>query len=218
LSWLFRLLKSGIGRKVLVAISGLALVGFLIGHLVGNLFIYDGAESMNAYAKSLHEMPGFVIIEIGLALMFLMHISLVMWLTIENKRARGSQSYNGGATKQDSGILRFLSSKTMAVSGLILLAFLIVHLGDFRATRGDNVDIYTKVTTKLQEPWRMALYVLGSITTAWHVFHGFQSAFRSAGVNHQKYTPLLKTIGTVLSISFAVGFASIPIWIFVNAS
>ena len=83
MSWLFRLFKSGIGRKVLVALSGLALVGFLIGHLTGNLLIYSGdnGESMNAYAQSLHELPGFMVIEIGLLVMFLLHISLVIWLT-----------------------------------------------------------------------------------------------------------------------------------------
>jgi succinate dehydrogenase / fumarate reductase cytochrome b subunit len=219
LSWLFRLFQSGIGRKVLVALSGLALVLFLVGHLTGNLLIYSGddGESMKAYAESLHQMPGFMAIEIGLLLMFVLHISLVLWLTLENRRARGALGYSGGATKQESGVLRFLSSKTMAVSGLIVLAFLVVHISDFRMARGEG-DIYTQVTTKLQEPWRMALYVLGSLLASWHVYHGFQSAFRSAGVNHKKYTPLLRTIGTVLSIAFAIGFASIPIWIFVNAS
>ena len=219
MSWLFRLFKSGIGRKVLVALSGLALVGFLIGHLTGNLLIYSGdnGESMNAYAQSLHELPGFMVIEIGLLVMFLLHISLVIWLTVENKRARGGQGYSGGATKQESGVLRFLSSKTMAISGLIVLAFLIVHIADFRMARGEGL-IYDQVTTKLQEPWRVTLYVLGSLLASWHVYHGFQSAFRSVGVNHNKYTPFLRTIGTLLSIAFAIGFASIPIWIFVNAS
>ena len=105
----------------------------------------------------------------------------------------------------------------MAISGLIVLAFLIVHIADFRMARGEGL-IYDQVTTKLQEPWRVTLYVLGSLLASWHVYHGFQGAFRSVGVNHNKYTPILRTIGTLLSIAFAIGFASIPIWIFVNAS
>ena len=188
-----------------------------VGHLTGNLLVFagDDGKAMNDYAHTLHELPGFIAIEIGLLAMFVLHIVLVISLTMENRRARGGQGYVGGATKQTHGAIRFLSSKTMAISGLILLVFLVVHIADFRLARGEG-EIYDQVTGKLQVPWRMALYTVGSLLASWHVYHGFQSAFRSVGVSNKKYIPILKNIGTTLSVIFAIGFASIPVWIFVT--
>jgi len=215
--------KSGIGRKALVAISGLGLVGFLIAHLSGNLLIYKNPEAgeqhpLNEYAENLHSVPGFTFIELGLLFLFVLHIALVISLTLENRRARGPVGYSVSKTKRKSGLLNALASRTMAISGVTVLVFLAVHIADFRLKRGGDEGPAEMIMTALSEPWRAALYVIGSLLVGWHLFHGFQSAFRSMGVNHPKYTPWIVGVGTFLAVVIALGFASIPVWVFLKTN
>jgi succinate dehydrogenase / fumarate reductase cytochrome b subunit len=214
-SWLTRTLSNPTGKKVLVAITGLALVVFLIGHLAGNLLIYAGPEAMNAYAECLHHLPGFAAIEVSLLLCFMLHIGLVLQLTLENRAARGAQGYAVSKSKQTRGVFAVIASKTMAISGIIVLVFVVVHLLDLRFQRGDG-ETYDQVIRVLSNPAKAALYCVGSLLVSWHLFHGFQSAFRSLGLGHAKYSPTLGKLGAALALIFAVGFASIPVWIMIT--
>lgn len=207
-----RTFRSNIGRKVLVGITGLALVGFLAIHMLGNLQIFKADDSFNKYADGLHGLPGFQIIEIGLILFFVLHIALVMWLTMENKAARGDQGYAVSKSKLKLSPLKVLASKTMALSGIIMLAFLIVHVADFRLEHDNITDLKATVVTELQIPWKAALYIVGSLLAGWHIFHGIQSSFRSIGFHHKRYTPLIEKVGIALAIILGLGFAAIPLY------
>lgn len=216
MSWFIRAFSSTIGKKVLVGLSGLALVGFLVGHLYGNLHIYKGAGALDDYAHHLHELPGFPLIELGLLGAFALHIGLVINLTISNRAARaGRYAVQGSKTGGGAGSL---ASRTMALSGMTLLVFLIVHLVQLRMNRGIEGGVGLLTFDTLANPAVSALYIAGSLVTAWHVFHGIQSATRSLGVNHENYTKMITRAGAALAIVFGIGFASIPVAVMAGLS
>lgn len=220
MGWLKRMLKSGIGRKALVGLSGLAIVGFLVVHLLGNLQLFSdpdpvtGKSAFNDYAHALHDQFWLPIAEYGLLAMFLLHIGLVIWLAVDNRKARGGQGYAVAAKKQKSGVLAFLASKTMVFSGLILLVFLAVHVWDFRLQHDEiGYNLQQHIEGTLANPLHGLLYVLGSLVVGFHLYHGIQSGFRSIGVHSAKYTPLIEKVGVALALIFGLGFASLPIYI-----
>ena len=137
MSWLKKVLGSTIGLKLAVAVSGLGLVGFLIGHLYGNLQLFTGGtDGLDTYAEHLHALPGFTLIELGLLAMFVVHIPLVVLLARANRSAR-PQRYGVSASKRRSGKLMGMASRMMPLSGLLLLIFLVVHVSDFRRERAE---------------------------------------------------------------------------------
>ena len=210
-------MMSTVVRKWIVGLSGLALVGFLVGHMAGNVLIYkEGA--MNAYAKGLHEIALLPLIEIGLLLMFILHIGLVIGHVLQSNKARGPSTYNVSASKRkEGGMFELISAKAMAISGIIVLAFLVVHILDFRLQREEiegvagGVEAYTKTT--LAVGWKAILYAVASLLVGWHIFRGIQSGFRSIGFYHAKYTPVIHKAGRALSVIVGLGFASVPLWI-----
>ena len=212
-----RFFDSTIGQKVLVGATGLALVGFLITHLVGNLFMYAGDDgaSFNAYSAGLHDLGVLLYIaEIGLLAIFLAHVGLVTRLVIKQRRSGGAGRYAVSRSKQEGGGLSLLSSKMMSISGVVVLTFIVVHIWDFRLQLEPDTNLFEMVRSALKEPWRVGLYTAGSFLIGWHVFHGFQSAFRSLGLNHSTFTPALEKAGKALAVIFGLGFASFPLWIF----
>lgn len=213
MAWLKMIFMSSVGTKVLVALTGLGLVGFLVTHLAGNLLIYaDEGSAINAYAENLHNLPGFVLAEVGLIGCFIAHILLTIRLTLQNRASKGG-SYAVGATRREEGIMGLLASKSMALSGIVVLIFLVVHIADFRLKRSPDLDVAALIFETLSNPLHASLYAVGSLLVAWHVSHGFQSAFRSMGFNHTELTPMLTKLGAGLSILLGLGFASIPVWI-----
>jgi succinate dehydrogenase / fumarate reductase, cytochrome b subunit len=211
-----RFFDSTIGQKVLVAVTGLALVGFLITHLAGNLLMYTGddGEAFNAYSAGLHDLGALLYVaEIGLLVIFLAHVGLVARLVLAQRSAGGGGRYAVRSSKRGGG-LSLLSSKMMAISGIVVLTFIVVHIWDFRLQLEPDTDLFQMVKTALKEPWRVGLYTAGSFLIGWHVFHGFQSAFRSMGLNHSTFTPALEKAGKGLAVLFGLGFASFPLWIF----
>jgi succinate dehydrogenase / fumarate reductase, cytochrome b subunit len=212
-----RIYDSTIGQKALVGITGLALIGFLITHLIGNLTMYIGedGEAFNAYSQGLHNLGALLYVaEIGLLALFLSHIVLVARLVMKQRKAGGAGRYAVTKTKRDGGAMQLKSSRMMSISGTILLVFLVVHIWDFRIQLEPDTNLFEMVKTALAEPWRVGLYVVGSFLVGWHVFHGFQSAFRSLGLNHSALTPALSKLGTLLAVLFGLGFASFPLWLF----
>lgn len=223
MSWFKKVLSSSIGMKLAVGASGLGLVGFLIAHTLGNLNLWLGTEAMDEYAMHLHALPGFTVIELGLLAMFVLHIPLVILLAMSNKQARGSR-YAVSASKRPDGAAQSLASRMMKLSGILLLLFIIFHVLDFRRERhefhmpdGTVSGLGHEVIEALSNPLFAVIYIVGSLLAAWHVFHGFQSALRSLGFNHRKYTPLLEKVGVGIALFIGLGFASVPLGIQVGA-
>jgi succinate dehydrogenase / fumarate reductase cytochrome b subunit len=224
LSWLTKTLTSGIGRKALVAITGLGLVLFLIVHLSGNLLIYSDSPAFDAYAEGLHGMAIFPIAEWGLLTCAVAHVALVTWLTRDNRRACGRRArgtaYAMSGTKRPEK-MRAIASKTMMVTGLIVLVFLVVHVTDFRLRHAEIAEARQSlrgvIIFTLSVPLHALLYLVGSLLVGFHLFHGIQSAVRSLGFYHPKYTPLIEKAGMGLGILLGLGFAAIPAWIVLTA-
>ena len=219
MSWLNAALQSSVGRKFLMGITGLFLCFFLVVHLAGNLLLYVGPEVYDEYAHKLHSNPEFLILaEILLYSAFLVHILLSISLAFTNTAAR-EQDYAVKRTKVPGRILNVLGmtpDNTMAVTGLVVFLFLIVHLGDFKFESSwgnalDGLEPYAKAQVILADSARVVIYVAGSLILGIHVAHGFASAFQSLGLNHPKYTPTIKSLSRAFGLIVAVGFGSIPV-------
>lgn len=217
MSWLTKTLKTHSGRKAVAALTGLGMVLFLIAHLIGNLQIFSTSSAFNDYAKALHDGPLIVIADIGLLIAFPLHIAMVIWLAIDNKKARGDQPYKVAGTKQKRGFAAVLASKSALYGGLLLLFFVVIHVWHFRLQHDTiGYDLRSAVIETLAKPHWGILYAVGSLITGWHLFHGIQAGFRSIGAYHPRYTPIIVKAGAGLSAILALGFAAIPVWILVT--
>jgi succinate dehydrogenase cytochrome b subunit len=211
LSWLKRTADSSIGKKVLMALSGLALIGFLIAHLAGNLTFYadsDGA-AFDHYAETLESNPLLPLAEFGLLVLFVAHIALGLRVTAQNRDARKSRY----AIRTSHGA-RTPGSSTMILTGLVILVFLVVHLMHFRLQKDDGVSMAGLVYEELSKPLGAGVYVVGMIALAMHVSHAFKSALQTLGLNHPKYTPVLDKVSLGLGVLLGLGFVSFPLYVF----
>lgn len=203
---LFGLLNSSIGKKIWVACAGLLLCGFLIAHLGGNLFLLVGEEAFNHYAESLEHNPLILPAEIVLAALFLGHILISLHLKHKNRKARPVRY----EVSSDKGA-RTWGSRTMTYSGIVLLAFLIVHIRTFKFGE-ESRGLFQLVMTAFQNKAYALFYVLAMAALGLHLSHGFQSAFQTLGVNHPRYTPWIKKSGLAFALLIAGGFAILPVW------
>lgn len=215
MSWLSDSLNSSIGKKFLMALTGIALIAFLVVHLIGNFTLFAGKDAFNAYVGALDTVKPLIrVVEVVLAMVFIIHIFNGLKLWYENKRAKGT-NYAVNASSKNSTFF----SRTMAISGSVTLIFLIMHLGTFFRTfniSGHPVtgshDYYDIVVYYFNMEWYSAVYIVAMILLGFHLNHGFQSAFQTFGWTHSKYSGLIAKIGSIYAIIMAVGFASIPIY------
>ena len=209
MSWLFRTLMTSIGKKLMMAITGFCFIGFLLVHLGGNLTLYGGSDLFNSYAEHLHAL-GFVvtIAEWGLLTLASIHVATGLTLFYQNFTARPSRyqasKWNGGRT---------IGSATMPYTGIVILAFVVMHLFNFHFVNKENTTIFQIVTTAFNNPVYVLIYVAAMIAVALHISHGFWSLFQTLGANHPKYMPTIQTLGLLLSIFFGIGFGLIPIYL-----
>ena len=207
LRWFIRFLKSSIGKKASMAITGLLLIGFLIAHLGGNLSLYKGEGVFDEYAHFLGSLELLPLAELILVLLFASHITLGVLTMLEN---RGARPIKYGITASHGE--KTVSSTTMFISGSMILIFLLKHLWDFRFHKEIFEEAPAEVVrTALNYPWTATVYLLGAAALGFHLFHAFASAFQTLGMNHPKYTPALTWIGRVLALIVALGFASFPL-------
>ena len=210
---------SSIVRKFIMALSGLFLIIFLITHLVINSLTL--ASSKDLYNEAAHFMatnPIIYAMQYVLALGFIIHIGMGIKLTIQNKRARSQEYvYNKMSKNTD------LSSRSMIVSGGLVIVFLALHLRDYFYQMKfvglpEGTTDYDLVVNLFTNPYYTAVYVIAFIVLGVHLNHGFKSAFQSMGANHKKYNPLIKIVSTSYSIVIALGFSTIAIFHFINQS
>lgn len=222
-------LGSSIAKKYWMALTGLFLVSFLIIHLIGNLQLLDmsveGREKFNAYAKFMTTFPLIKIISYLLYFSILFHALDALVLTIGNRKAR-PQKYAYNKPSKNS----VWASRNMGLLGTILLAFIILHMGQFWYTMhwgaigmdGEgNKDLATVVITTYTDPSMglafVLIYVIAMAAIGFHLWHGFQSAFQTLGLNHPRYMPAIGMTGKLFSVVVSVLFAVIPIYIYVAA-
>src|SRR5262245_18533285 len=203
-NWLKLFFTSTLGEKVLVAISGVGLVAFILVHLTGNFLMYAGGDAYNHYAEALHANGLIPYVEVGLLACFLLHIGLSLHLKARSNAAR-SVGYAAAGTKR--GEAWYAPSKTMVVTGILVLAFALLHVWDVRVPRllgqsyGGELDHTFHV---LRNGVSGPIYLVGSLLLGYHVSHGFQSAFQSLGLKFPKYAPLVERTGLVLALVVAV--------------
>ena len=216
-----RYFSSSVGTKLLIGITGLLLFVYLILHLAGNALIFAGPAIFNQYSHVLISNPLIVPIEIGLLLVFLVHIYKAIRNFIANNAARPVAYQKKAAAGHTSR--KSLSSSTMIVSGLLVLLFVIVHVKQFKfgsyyqVVSDESIrDLYRTEIEVFQHPLWVAVYVAGTILVGLHLRHGLASGFQSIGVDHPVYTRRLTTWSLVLAILIGGGLGLIPIWVYLT--
>ena len=209
MTWFLDAISRSLGKKQCVAFAGLALCAFLVVHLGGNLLLFKGRDAFNHYAESLDAIPVLPAAEIGLLLMFLIHIGFAVRVTLENFKARPVRY----AVKRREGG-RTAGSATMWLTGPVVFTFLTIHLLQFRFASRDGKTLYDMVAAAFQSLPYVVWYVFAAWVLALHVSHGFQSALRTLGMSHPKYTPLAWWTGRLFALFVGVGYSSIPIWMY----
>jgi succinate dehydrogenase / fumarate reductase cytochrome b subunit len=212
-----RVLSSSVGTKLLIGLTGLALFVYLITHLAGNAIIFFGQDAFNEYAHRLISNPLIVVVEIGLLLVFLLHIykTGTMWLANQAARpARYAQKNRAGHTSRKS-----FASSTMIVSGLLTLLFVVVHVkqfkyGSFYLIEGRDAvrDLYRTEIEVFTQPIWVAFYVICTLVVGLHLRHGIASGFQSLGLDH----PRIVIWGIVGAVVIAGGLATIPVWVYLT--
>jgi len=221
-----RFYASSIGKKLLVAVTGLVLVIFVLGHLAGNLLIFAGPDAINEYGNMLHTMGhgGMVwVVRFGLLAAIVLHIVATVQLTIENRAAR-KEAYGKEATRVASP-----ASRTMIYSGLTVLAFLIYHLLHFTVRAGNDYDSYRTMLNgvEVHDVYRMVIagfswapaamfYIIAMVFLYGHLSHGVSSIFQTLGLATNRTWPLIQKFGQGFALLILIGNCSIPIaiWLF----
>jgi succinate dehydrogenase / fumarate reductase cytochrome b subunit len=244
--------NSSLGKKLIMALTGLFLCTFLIVHLGGNLLLFkhDEGYAFNVYANFLTHFPPIEVIAYFLYLCIIVHAIYALMLTIANRKAR---PVGYAVTASDNATWQ---SKNMGLLGSILLLFIVIHMSDFwyRYKYSSSVhymeyrtdlssgqtqaveftptspdfensvqtinnfevvrvkDLHARVQYSFSQLWYVIFYVIAMVAVAFHLKHGFQSAFRTLGWTHRKYTPIVEFIGTWLfAVIIPIGFALMPV-------
>ena len=209
MNWFVETFTSSIGKKLMMAVTGLGFCLFLAGHLVGNLTLYGGRDLFNSYAEHLHNLqPLVTAAEWGLLFFATVHVLTGLILFYQNFTARPDRY-----AMNKSGGGRSIGSRTMPYSGILLLAFVVFHLINFHFVDKTGTTIYDIVSGAFSSAGYVVLYVLAMIVAAVHVSHGFWSAFQTLGANHPKYMPAIKAGGIVFSLIVGIGFGLLPIYL-----
>jgi succinate dehydrogenase / fumarate reductase, cytochrome b subunit len=210
--------RSSVGKKMIVAITGIILILFVIGHLLGNLQIFIGPDWINGYSQHLRDLgPLLWVIRLFLLASVIIHIWVTIHLAIENRRARPEAYIDRHYVKAD------FASRHMVMSGLIVLAFIIYHLAHFTVRVTDprfgllkadplgHYDVYSMMVYGFQNYFVCGFYVLGLFLLALHLSHGSSSFFQSLGLNDKKLTPRLALGGRIFAWLLFAGYTSIPV-------
>lgn len=203
---------------MIVAITGLVLMGFVVGHLLGNLQVFLGPDWINSYAEHLRALGPFLwLIRIFLLVNVILHIYFTIRLALENRRARGV------AYLKKEPVKATFASRHMAMSGLIVLAFIVYHIAHFTLRVADprfgllkadplnRVDVFSMMVFGFQNPIISAFYVFAMFLLTLHLTHGASSFLQSLGLNDQKLTPKLARLARIFAWLLFIGYSSIPL-------
>lgn len=211
------LITKSVGKKFLMALTGFMMGGFILGHLLGNLTIFAGRELINVYAHHLEELKPLVwAARITLLTLLSIHIVMALCLTARNRKARPI-----GYAKQVSQYTT-LSARTMALSGLVVLGFIIFHLlhFTFRVTHPDisnaidsngHRDVFKMVVLSFQQPLIALTYIASLTLLFWHLSHGFWSLLQSLGILNERTLEPARKFGFLAALVIYIGYISIPL-------
>jgi succinate dehydrogenase / fumarate reductase, cytochrome b subunit len=217
MKWLLDLFSSSLGKKLMMALTGLFLISFLVIHCTINAMIFynDGGETFSYWGHFMGTNPIIRTLEIGLVAGFLIHIiqGLLLW-----KANHAARPVKYEVTKAPNSTWY---SRSMGMLGTLLLLFLILHTSQFwipnRANQfahGEELPLYKMMFDVFSNPWMVFFYVAGCVSLFWHLLHGFASAFQSLGLNHLKYNGIISFVGTAFSIVVPLIFALMPIAVY----
>lgn len=211
-----RVFSSSVGTKLLIGLTGLLLFLYLITHIAGNLMVFAGRDTFNGYSHMLLSNPAIPVIEVGLLAIFLVHVYKTVTMYLGNRAARPvkyQQKQTAGSPSRKT-----FSSTTMIVSGLWLLAFIVVHVKQFKygaeyEAPGSGVrDLYRLEMENFSDPILVAFYVLSMLVVGSHLWHGISSATQSLGVNQPRWTPRILAAGKFFAILMTGVFIIIALW------
>ncbi|MCI5082805.1 MAG: succinate dehydrogenase cytochrome b subunit [Saprospiraceae bacterium] len=217
MSWLTKVLTSSIGNKLLMSFTGLFLSLFLVVHLAGNLqlLIDDQGHNFNEYAEVMESNLLIKTVAYLLYFSILLHAYKGIAIWAKNRKARGNKRY---AVKASGGST--WTSRNMALLGSILFIFIGIHMSQFwyqfKFDHDPNLTYFEIVQLGFQEWWIVAFYVAAQAALAYHLLHGFQSAFQTLGLRIGKYESVIRGIGVVFSIAIPLLFAIIPVFMFMD--
>lgn len=221
---LLQVLTSSLGKKIIMAVTGFGLVGFVIVHMLGNLQIFLGADTLNAYAKLLKSSAEVLwAFRLGLLGMAVLHIAAAVSLVLENRKARPE----GYIVEKNCASW---ASRTMPITGIVVAAFVIFHILHFTVgaigseyhaynlprDEASRPDVYTMVVTGFANPWISGFYIISVALLCWHLSHGVSSMFQSLGLRNRRSAPLLDKLALGLSLVVFLGMASVPAAILLN--
>ena len=221
---------SSVGKKIVMAVTGLSLILFLIVHVTVNAcmwaFVFVPGDNGEVFNKAAHWLGSTLVprvLEIGLFLFIIIHIVQGYVLEVQNRQKRGI-NYHVKMGSEGSKWYR----KSMGLLGTLIFLFLIVHIADFWVPSrfgGLNEvyydgkeyhNLYGKMIEVFQNPYIVALYIVGCISLAWHLIHGFQSSFRTIGVSNRKYIAMINATGIAFSIIVSLAFAMMPVSVYLG--
>jgi succinate dehydrogenase / fumarate reductase cytochrome b subunit len=210
--------RSSIGRKMIIALTGVILMLFVVGHLLGNLQIFLGPRWVNDYAQHLRDLgPLLWLVRFVLLVSVLLHIYFTILLAIENRRARPLPYVKKENVKAS------FASRHMVVSGVVVLAFIIFHLLHFTGRNFDphfpllkndplnHYDVYSMMVYGFQNVYVSSFYIIGLFLLTLHLTHGASSFFQSLGLNDKKLTPQLAFGARIFAWLLFIGYTAIPV-------
>ena len=217
-------LKSSVGAKVVMAVTGLALAGFVVGHLTGNLLLFAGRDAINSYAEWLKTNPQITwVARGGLLVMFLLHVRTGIVLQAANRAAR-PERYEHESTVQAP-----LASRSMLLTGMLVFVYVLMHLAHFTfglldgqahaltetiQRAGEEVtrhDVYGMVVASFSSNIYVFIYVVAMLVLGLHLSHGLSSLFQSLGLRHPSYTPWIQRGALALAWILTAGYIALPL-------
>ncbi len=217
MSRIIRLIDSSIGQKLVAGATGLALVGFLIAHMFGNLQIFSGTEALNEYAALLKSQSGLLwSARIGLLGLIGLHIAMTVRQRFRNRPLRNSGYARTNYQRTTA------ASRSMMLTGTLVLAFIIFHLLHFtlgvilpdayaQSDAQGRHDVYGMVVAAFQNPIIVAIYVVGMLGLATHLKHAISSAWQTLGLAVQGHNSVLRRMSPLLAAIIIAGFLSVPL-------
>ena len=227
MTWLGNFYRSAIGKKAVMAVTGLILFGWVFLHMVGNLKLYLGPDHLNEYAAFLRSMFGPAVPESGmlwlsrviLLVAVVLHIHAAYALTIMNREARPIDYRNRAYASAT------YAARTMRWGGVIIALFVIYHLlhlttgtvhHDFVKDADGNVDVYHNVVTGFQVWWVSAIYILANLALGLHLYHGVWSMFSSAGVTNARMSAWKRPFATTFAVLITAANVSFPLAVLIG--